>query len=71
MANDRFESVERLLDEQGHDLAAGRVRVAAGRSGVAIGFPQQPMIHVSWWALAAVVGMAYARYSSSASRARR
>ena len=74
MASDRFESVERLLDEQGHDLAAGRVRVATGRSGVAIGFPQKPMIHVSWWALAAIVALACARrrfYSSSASRARR
>jgi hypothetical protein len=71
MASDRFESVERLLDEQGHDLAAGRVRVATGRSGVAIGFPQKPMIHVSWWALAAIVALACARYSNSASRARR
>ena len=70
MASDRLESVERLLEEQGHDLAGGRVRVAAGSSGVAIGFPQRPMIHVSWWALAAVVAVACC-YSSSASRARR
>jgi MYXO-CTERM domain-containing protein len=54
MADARLEHVESLLADQGHDLAGGRVRVAVGRSGVAIGFPQLPLIHVSWWALAGV-----------------
>jgi hypothetical protein len=48
----RFDRVEQMLAERGRDL--GRVRVAAGRSGIAVGFPQKPLIHVSWWALAAL-----------------
>jgi len=46
-------NAERLLAERGHTF--GPVRVAVGRSGVAIGFPERPMLHVSWWALAALL----------------
>jgi hypothetical protein len=51
----RFDDIESLLTERGHDLASGRIRVAAGRSGVAVGFPQKPLIHISWWAFAGIV----------------
>jgi hypothetical protein len=46
------EDAQRLLAEKGHDVGILRARVAAGRSGVAIGFPRDPMLHVSWPALA-------------------
>jgi hypothetical protein len=49
----RTDAVERMLAERGHSF--GPVRVAMGRSGVAVGFPRDPMVHVSWWALAAIV----------------
>jgi hypothetical protein len=49
---DRLEHAEQLLAERGRDV--GRVRVAAGRSGVVVGFPTTPMIHISWLVLAAV-----------------
>ncbi|MBA3374425.1 MAG: hypothetical protein H0U00_01170 [Actinobacteria bacterium] len=45
--------VEHLLAEQGRTF--GRVRVAVGRTGVALGFPRDPMLHVSWWVLAAAI----------------
>ena len=45
--------MERMLDERGHTF--GRVRIAFARSGIAIGFPRDPMLHVSWWALVAVL----------------
>jgi hypothetical protein len=51
-----------LLAERGHDLGLARIRVAAGRSGVAVGFPEDPMIHVSWWALSALVVLAGTRF---------
>ena len=51
----RLDDIESLLAERGHDLASGRIRIAAGRSGVAVGFPQKPLIHVSWFALAGIV----------------
>jgi hypothetical protein len=51
----RFDHVERLLDERGNDLGIAGARVAAGRSGLALGFPRDPMVHVSWWALSAAV----------------
>jgi hypothetical protein len=51
----RFDDIEALLAERGYELASGRIRVAAGRSGVALGFPQRPLIHVSWWAVAGIV----------------
>lgn len=57
MASERFDEIDHLLAERGHDLAFGRIRVAAGRSGVAVGFPQKPMIHVSWWALAGLAAL--------------
>jgi hypothetical protein len=44
---------EDLLVGHGHDVIPGRVRVAAGRSGVAVGFPNDPLVHVSWWGLVA------------------
>jgi hypothetical protein len=54
---------ERLLDERGR-LLAGRIRVAVGRSGIVVGFPHDPMIHVSWWVLAALATLAGARQLS-------
>ena len=48
-----MENAERLLAERGHTF--GSVRVALGRSGVAIGFPERPMLHVSWWAFGALL----------------
>ena len=33
-------------------LLGGRVRVSAARSGVAVGFPRDPFVHLSWFALA-------------------
>ena len=61
MASDRFDDVERLLEDQGRSFASGRIRVAAGNSGVAIGFPQRPMIHLSWWAVAGIAAVLCAR----------
>ena len=61
MASERFDDVERLLDDQGHSFASGRIRIAAGESGVAIGFPRRPMIHLSWWALAGIVAVVCVR----------
>jgi hypothetical protein len=49
----RGENVARLLEERGHTY--GPVRIASTRSGVAVGFPRDPMLHVSWWAILAVV----------------
>ena len=48
-----IENAERLLAERGHTI--GSVRIALGRSGVAIAFPETPMLHVSWWALGALL----------------
>jgi len=47
----RPDAIEELLAERGFGT---RVRVAAGRSGIAVGFPRDPMIHVSWAALLAI-----------------
>jgi hypothetical protein len=52
----RADALERLLKERGHTF--GPVRVAFGRSGIAIGFPRDPMLHISWWAIAAFVVVA-------------
>jgi hypothetical protein len=52
----RADAIECLLDERGHTF--GPVRVAFGRSGIAIGFPRDPMVHVSWWVIAAFVVVA-------------
>jgi hypothetical protein len=51
----RVDDVERLLDEKGRDLGLVRARVAVGRSGIALGFPKDPMLHVSWWVLSGLV----------------
>jgi hypothetical protein len=47
------DNLERMLDERGHTF--GSVRIAVGKSGIAFGFPRDPMLHVSWWVLAAMV----------------
>ena len=57
----RLEAVESLLAARGRDLAHGRIRVAVGRSGVAVAFPRRPMIHVSWWALVPLAALPAAR----------
>jgi hypothetical protein len=51
----RIDDVERLLADQGRDLGFARARVAVGRSGIALGFPKDPMLHVSWWVLSGLV----------------
>ena len=33
------------------------MRVAAGRSGIVLGLPRDPMLHVSWAALAVAGGL--------------
>jgi hypothetical protein len=53
-----LDHAERLLDERGREI--GPVRVAAGRSGLALGFPRDPMLHVSWIALAMTAGLVVA-----------
>jgi hypothetical protein len=45
--------IEGVLDE--HGVTFGPVRVAAARSGLAVGFPRDPMVHISWWVLGAVL----------------
>ena len=49
--SERLDEIERLLAERGRDLGFLPVRVAAGRSGIAVGFPREPLLHVSWWAM--------------------
>ena len=49
-----LETAHRLLADKGHDLGFFRMRVAAGKSGVAVGFPQDPMVHISWSVLVAL-----------------
>jgi hypothetical protein len=51
----QLERAERLLDDRGRRL--GLVRIAAGRSGVAVAFPDDPLLHVSWPALAVACGV--------------
>jgi hypothetical protein len=51
---EQLDRAERLLAEHGRDLGIGRARVAADRTGVAIGFPADPIVHVSWWVLLAL-----------------
>jgi hypothetical protein len=51
----RLEHAEHLLEDRGRRI--GRVRVAAGRSGVVIAVPRDPMLHISWPALAAIGGL--------------
>jgi hypothetical protein len=53
----RLADVERVLAEQGHDLGIGRARIAFSRTGIAIGFPRDPMIHVSWWVIGATAAL--------------
>ena len=51
----RIDQVERLLNERGRRI--GPVRMAAGPGGVAVAFPRDPVVHVSWAALAAITGL--------------
>jgi hypothetical protein len=64
MGQDVFEHSERLLDERGRLLGC-RIRIAAGKSGVAIGFPRDPLIHLSWWVLAALAAVIVVRRSGN------
>jgi hypothetical protein len=60
----RLDEVERMLAERGHDLGATQIRVATGRSGVAVGLPNDSMLHLSWVvlsALALLTGVVLAR----------
>jgi hypothetical protein len=54
----QIENAQRLLAENGHDVGVFGMRVAAGRSGIAIGFPQDPMVHVSWVVLGGLAVLA-------------
>jgi hypothetical protein len=54
----QVENAQRLLADKGHDVGVFGMRVAAGRSGIAIGFPQDPMVHVSWLVLGGLVVLA-------------
>jgi hypothetical protein len=51
----RLEHAEQLLEERGRRI--GPVRIAAGRSGLALSFPDEPMLHLSWIALAVAAGL--------------
>jgi hypothetical protein len=46
----QFDELEQTLAARGRDI--GRMRVAAARSGIVVGFPTDPLLHVSWWAFA-------------------
>ena len=52
------------LDQANDFLDSGRrigpIRAAAGRSGVALGFPRDPLLHISWIALALTGAMVIA-----------
>lgn len=54
----RLEGAERLLADRGRRI--GPARLAVGRSGLAVGFPDDPLLHVSWFALAAIGGVSVA-----------
>jgi hypothetical protein len=47
----QFDELEQLLAARGRDI--GRMRVAPARSGIVVGFPKDPLLHVSWWILSA------------------
>jgi hypothetical protein len=52
----RVEDVGRMLDEQSRELGFASIRVALGKSGIAVRFRRESMLHLSWWALAAFLG---------------
>ena len=52
---DRFDDIDRMLAERGRDVGVAGLRVATGRTGVALGFPDDPVMHVSWGVLCAAV----------------
>jgi hypothetical protein len=61
---ERLDEVERMLAERGHNLGATEIRLATGKSGVAVGLPNNSMMHVSWVvlsALALLTGAVFAR----------
>jgi hypothetical protein len=61
---ERLDEVERMLAERGHNLGATGIRLATGKSGVAVGLPNNSMMHVSWVvlsALALLTGAVFAR----------
>jgi hypothetical protein len=51
---ERLDEVERMLAERGHSLGATGIRLATGKSGVAVGLPNNSMVHVSWVVLSAL-----------------
>lgn len=52
-SSEHADSAQRMLDAKG--VSVGPVRVAVGRTGVALGFSDSALIHVSWWAIAAAL----------------
>ena len=48
-----LDNAQRMLDASGVNV--GPARVAVGRTGVALGFSESALIHVSWWAIAAAL----------------
>jgi hypothetical protein len=50
----RIDAIEDLLADKGRNIGFGGVRVAVGRSGIAVGLPNDSIIHFSWLALSAV-----------------
>lgn len=63
----RLDQAERLLTERGRPI--GPVRVAANRSGLVLGFPRDPMVHVSWIAVTAISGLFVAVWLQRSKRA--
>jgi hypothetical protein len=54
-----FDELEHALAARGRDL--GRMRVATVRSGIVVGFPRDPMIHISWLVVAGLGALAVLR----------
>ena len=49
----RIDAIEDLLADRGRNIGFGGARVAVGRSGIAVGLPNDSIIHFSWLALSA------------------
>ena len=49
------DNAQRMLDASGVNV--GPIRLAVGRTGVAFGFSENALIHISWLALAAAFVM--------------
>jgi hypothetical protein len=54
----RFEEIEHVLATRGQSF--GLMRVAVTRRGVSVGFPRDPMLHVSWRVISAIVAIVLA-----------